>query len=203
VWALVLVYPAIDLPNTIDPDGKGWYFDPFSWQFLFALGMALALVLRRQGGMLRRHWALSLLATLYLVAALFQSGDWKDWGLPDLRLLDWPPPDKSHLSPVRIVDILALSYLVLSSPVLLRWSRSRWLRPLEACGKHSLEIFALCTIFAMFGRLSFRTFGAAWPMQLAVNGAAIGLMIGAAFWMERRRATARAGVPSPVSAVSP
>jgi len=80
---------------------------------------------------------------------------------------------------------------VLSSPAVMRLSKARWIRPLEACGKHSLEIFALVTIFAMVGRLSFRTFGADWPMQIAVNGVGIGLIVAAALWMERRRAAAR------------
>ena len=196
LWALVFANPGIDLPNTIDPDGKGWYFDPFSWQFLFAIGMALAVALRNSGGMLQRRWPLTLVAVAFLFVAFLQAGSWKDWGLPDFRLFDLAAPDKSHLSPVRILDILALSYLVLSSSAMMRLAKHRLMRPLEACGKHSLEIFALCTIFAMFGRLSFRTFGAGWPMQLAVNVVGIGITVAVAVLMERRAMARRRGAPA-------
>jgi hypothetical protein len=201
LWGLVLLYPRINLPNLFDPDGNGWYFDPFSWQFLFAIGMALSLLLRHVNGMLPRRWPITAAAVLYLLFALRQGGAWKDWGLPSLQLFDLPAPDKSHESVIRILDILALSYLVLGSPALFRLARQRWLRPLEACGKNSLVIFSLCTIFAVFGRLSFRTFGAEWPMQLAVNGLGVGLMIAAALWLEQRRDSTkrRVSVTRPVA----
>jgi hypothetical protein len=44
-------------------------------------------------------------------------------------------PDKSRLAPLRILDVLAQIYPLLSAPAVTRLARSRWLRPIEACGR--------------------------------------------------------------------
>jgi hypothetical protein len=46
LWLTTQVVPTINLPNRIT--GLGWYFDPFAWQFLFAIGTYLALLQREQ-----------------------------------------------------------------------------------------------------------------------------------------------------------
>ncbi len=45
LWLGVNLDPSINLPNW--PDGGGWYFDPFAWQFLFVIGISSAQLLRR------------------------------------------------------------------------------------------------------------------------------------------------------------
>jgi len=39
------------------------------------------------------------------------------------------------------------------------------LRPLDVCGRHSLEVFSMGCVAALFGRLLFRTFGAGLPVR--------------------------------------
>ncbi len=50
------------------------------------------------------------------------------------------------------------------------------LRAAEACGKHSLEIFAAGCLAALIGRILYRTFGPVWPLQIAVNLIGLALM---------------------------
>jgi hypothetical protein len=46
-------------------------------------------------------------------------------------------PDKTQLAAVRILDILALAYPLLSSPGLRALAGRRLIRPLEACRRHA------------------------------------------------------------------
>jgi hypothetical protein len=96
-------------------------------------------------------------------------------------------PDKTRLGVLRLLDMLALAYPVLSSARLRAFAGHRWLQPLEACGRHSLEVFAVGCILALFGRLLFRTGGAGLEMQIAVNAVGLATMGMVALWLEGRR----------------
>jgi hypothetical protein len=190
VWLVANLDPAFNLPNWID--GQGWYFHPFAWQFLFTIGAVMAVFATANNGGLPVVRELRCLAMAFLAFAFVQTFQWKDWGLPNLALFAMAPPDKSLLVLPRIADILALMYLILSDPRTIGLARQAWLRPLEACGRHSLEVFAAGCVLALFGRLAFRTEGAGSAMQVAVNVTGFGLMILLGWWLERGRSAGAA-----------
>jgi hypothetical protein len=193
LWLAITIAGGPNLPNW--PGGGTWFFNPFAWQLLFTIGAALALVTQdHDGGLPRMRW-LVWLSIAYLIFAFVQSTPWVAWQLPDLRLFELPPPDKTNLNILRLLDMLALAYLVLSSETMRRLSRHPLLRPIEACGRHSLEVFAAGCVFALFGRLIFRTYGPGPLAQVAVN--AIGLigMCLLAFYLERRRGMTHPQLP--------
>jgi hypothetical protein len=109
-------------------------------------------------------------------------------------------PDKTNLSIFRLLDMLALAYLVLSSETMCRLSHHRWLHPVEACGRHSLEVFSAGCVFALFGRLIFRTYGPGPLMQILVNATGLIGMCLLALYLERRRELARHSVPAGAAA---
>jgi hypothetical protein len=185
VWLAANVDHSFNLPNAAAVD-DGWYFNPFAWQFLFVIGAVLAVAVRAGEGLLPRHPAMTAAAAAYLIFALFQGGSWGDWGLPDLRPLAMEPPDKGHVTPLRLLDILALSYLLFSNASLRDITERRWLRAVDACGRHSLEIFAAGCIAALIGRILFRTFDPVWPLQIAVNLGGIVLMLGLGLALDAR-----------------
>jgi hypothetical protein len=157
----------LNLVNT--RDGSAWHFNPFAWQFLFAIGTILALAMRAGAGNLpRRTWLLAL-CWLYLGWAFLEAMPWTSWGWPDFGPLRLDTPDKTNLSPLALLDVLALGYLVLSSRWLSGFVRLKVFAPLEACGKHSLEVFSLGTLLSLIGQLAIQTFGTGLPMQVAVN----------------------------------
>ncbi|MDP4006648.1 OpgC family protein [Methylobacterium sp. NEAU K] len=179
LWLAANVDYSLNLPNAAAVD-DGWYFNPFAWQFLFVIGAALARAVRAGDGLLPwRPWAVAA-AWAYLAFALLQGGSWTEWGLPDLRPLAIGAPDKSHVSPLRLIDILALTYLLFSSPAVRRFSAWRPLRLIDSCGRHSLEIFAAGCLAALIGRILYRTFDPVWPLQVAVNLGGIAVMLGLA-----------------------
>ena len=176
LWLAANVDHTLNLPNAAAVD-DGWYFNPFAWQFLFVIGAALAVAVRAGDGLLPwRRWAAAL-AGAYLAFGLLQGGSWADWGLPDFRPLAIGTPDKSHVAPLRLLHILVLTYLIFSAPSVLRLSGSRRLRLIDACGRHSLEIFAAGCLAALIGRILYRTFDPTWPLQIAVNLGGIAVML--------------------------
>ncbi len=200
LWAAANLVPVLNVPNWMT--GGHWFFNPVAWQFLFTIGAALAMLAADYGGQLPRLRWLQALCAAYLVFAFFQSVPWTDWHLPALNPLSIPPPDKTSLAPLRLVNILAVAYLALSSVRFRAVAASRFFQPVDLCGRHSLEVFATGCIAALFGRLVFRTFGNGPALQILVNG--IGLL---AMWSvaalfeahkaatQRRRPAAALGGP--------
>ncbi|MGH1592018.1 DUF2256 domain-containing protein [Methylobacterium phyllosphaerae] len=185
LWIAANVDHQLNLPNAAAVD-DGWYFNPFAWQFLFVIGAALAVIVRERDGLLpRRGWAVAA-AWAYLAFALLQGGSWGEWGLPDLRPLPIGVPDKSHVGPLRLLNMLALTYLLFSMPGVQHVSRWRSLRLVDACGRHSLEIFAAGCLAALIGRILYRTFDPTWPLQVAVNLGGLATMLALAYGLDSR-----------------
>jgi hypothetical protein len=86
---------------------------------------------------------------------------------------------------------LALAYVLLSSRWLRAFAGERMFRPLEICGRHSLEVFAVGCVAALFGRLVFRTYGAGPGAQIAINALGVVAMFLAAAWFEKHRTQAK------------
>lgn len=189
LWAAANLMPGLNLPNWVT--GGQWFFNPFAWQFLFALGAALTILLARYDGELPRLRWLAWLCGLFLIFALIETVPWNDWHLPDLRPIALPGPDKTTLAPLRLIDILALTYLLFSADRVRTIAASPLLRPVDVCGRHSLEVFSVGCIAALFGRLIFRTYGPGPAAQVAVNAIGIAAMWLVAFYLDRRQARRR------------
>lgn len=189
LWGLINLDPAINLPNWLDPDG--WYFDPFAWQFLFAIGAWSASATRRTGGDVPRRGWLVAACWLYLAFSAVQSFPWAQWGLPDLAPLPISPPQKTPLSPLRLIDVLAIFYLVQSSAMARRFAAGRAGQVLAVFGRHSLEVFSLGTVLDLVGRLAMTTYGTGLPMQVAVNVVGIGTLYAVASTLDRRKKRSR------------
>lgn len=177
LWLVTNLDPALNLPNTVY--ARRWFLDPFAWQFLFTLGTGLALLMRRRDGRLPIVPGLRPAAWAYLLFALLVAAPWRLWGWWDVQLLAVPMTEKTVLAPLRLLNILAFVYLALTSDGFRAIAGRPLVAPLIACGKHSLEIFAVGTILSLLGRLLFETFGTPWSLQLAVN--AVGFTI--LFWL--------------------
>ncbi|GAN98612.1 hypothetical protein Gxy13693_006_041 [Komagataeibacter xylinus NBRC 13693] len=195
VWLLVNLDPRLNFPNWLDPDG--WYFDPLAWQFLFILGVCGARLAGRHDGSLPRSRVLAAACGLYLVFSFVQSFPWMDWGLADLRPVSMAVPDKMILAPWRLLDVLALFYLVQSSPGATTLAATRGGQLMALFGRHSLEIFTAGTLVDLYARLLLTSFGAGWIMQVVVNVAGFVVLLWVARNRERARAVARARRAAP------
>jgi hypothetical protein len=175
VWLVANLRSDFNFTNWLD--GQGWFFNPFAWQFLFTLGVLGAIVLRSNGGELPRMRPLIIASWAYLGVALVLAAPWTSWGISDARLMDFAPLDKTDLSSFRLINIIALVYLALSSPRLRRFATQPWVTHVVSCGKHSLEVFSLSTLIALLFRLLFRTYGPCWWLEILVNLIGVGSML--------------------------
>lgn len=162
--------------------GTGWYFDPLTWQFLFAIGAVLAYAppdLRRWRRGL--DWAAGLTLGFGLVLKFVI------W--PHPALVAWLPistahallwMDKTTLDPPRILSMLAMVWVTVRLvPMHAAWLTSRPARLLVLAGQHSLPVFGWGIFLGFFARLGLEMTDR-WPMQLAVNLAGAGLMLAVA-----------------------
>jgi hypothetical protein len=185
LWLVANLDHDFNLTNWLD--GQGWFFNPFAWQLLFTLGVLGAMALRANGGELpRRRW-LRVAAWAYLIGAAVLAAPWAGLGITDMRLFALAASDKTNLAPERLLDILAITYLALSSPALRRVADMTWANLLVACGRHSLEVFSFGTLLGLFGRLLLRTSGESWQLALTINLFGIACMIALALLLERQR----------------
>lgn len=137
------------------PDGGTWFFNPFAWQLLFAIGLALGLALyagrpaAAEGNEIVDGLALGVL----LVSAVVVSNG---FGLaPGLADAAWARLDltKADLGLVRLLHFLALAYVVyrLRLPEKLRptflWAA------LCLLGRQGLAVFATGSLLAALGQV--------------------------------------------------
>lgn len=195
LWLATNYDPAFNLPNTVYE--KNWFLDPFAWQFLFTIGTGLAILMRQRDGQLPLVPALRAAAWAYLLFALVATAPWRIWGLWDYRFFVVPMAEKTVLAPLRLLNILAFVYLALTSEWLRALASRPVVAPIIACGKHSLEVFAVGTVLSLLGRLLFETFGTPLSLQLLINGVGFLALFGLGWALEPGRS-----VPQPKGHVS-
>jgi hypothetical protein len=169
------------------PPDHVWFFNPLAWQFLFIIG-ASAGHARVTGRWPFPHgtW-LSQVAVVLAAALIVINVSWAiHWVYDPFPALLVRPlydftTDKTDLAPLRLLNFLALAlatvHFVRPESAFLRW---RVVQPIILCGQHSLYIFCLGILLAVLGHFVLSEFYGTLPMQIVVNLAGFGLMVGIA-----------------------
>ncbi|WP_338330301.1 OpgC domain-containing protein, partial [Commensalibacter sp. Nvir] len=123
LWLTVNINPGINFPNWLDPDG--WFFNPLAWQFLFVIGFYGARWASQHQGSFPAVRSVQIIALIYLIFSFFEAFPWQFWGLNDFRIVSIPMPEKAYLSPLRLLDVMAIFYLIQSLSVFKKWSENR------------------------------------------------------------------------------
>lgn len=131
------------------PEPGLWFLNPLSWQFLFNIGLAAMLHVRRGGRIPVNPWLLGA-ASMYVIGAAI----WVHsplWG--QITWFNLPVViggfDKTFLSLPRLLHILSVSYLIVALPAVSNLFRVRPDNPLAILGKRSLPVFIAGTLLAM------------------------------------------------------
>lgn len=165
--------------------GIPWTFNPFGWQFIFFCGAALRVVLERRSN-LPRFGVLTGLSLCVVAAGLVFSWCYAV-GLQPPRPMLW----RNNLSPIRLLDALALAYLAMSRdwhP----WFRSLPLaNALRIWGRHSLLIFSVGLLMSLNVDLIFIKFGQGLPTQIFATLGGAALLMAVAQVAEQRRRSRR------------
>jgi hypothetical protein len=157
------------------PGDVTWYFDPFAYQFLFVIAAMFGFAQVRGVGVLPTwRWFMPLALAMAAIGAIVQVS----WTLHDLfpslpTLVTMPvwADDKTTLPPLRILNVLALAYMVARLVSRDAWfirSPAGWL--LVMCGQNFLYIFCLTILLSVLGNIVFTLVGNALIIQVVVNG---------------------------------
>lgn len=132
------------------PESGGWYFNPLTWQLLFSLGVYFGLEIGKETVKIsQKGYELAMLFTI--VAAIIVSNC---FGLvPGLvddigQYIDW---DKTHLGVIRIIDFIALAYIIYASGITQKIKSSRLYMFAEILGRNGLLIYCLGSLLSASG----------------------------------------------------
>jgi hypothetical protein len=183
-------------------DEGGWFFDPLAWQFLFVIGVLLACAPMRPP---RQAWLIDAGAFVVVILGVLVTTVIE----PHPHRLEWVSgsvfrplvvDDKTGLYPLRLVSILALTWLCVR---LIRfdaaWLQSRWAGPLVLMGQNSLPVFCSGIVIGFLARLGLEYDDRAF-MQVGINlFGAIGMLAVAAlaaWYRTKGKAKAPRAAPS-------
>lgn len=173
-----------------------WFLNPLSWQLLFAIGIVATMEIKA-GRRILGNPALMALALAYVVIAFIwiRSPLWgqEGWRGAPLFLLGF---DKTFLALPRLLDALAMAYLVASLPALNGLARVRPDNILAQMGRQSLSVFIFGTILAMFFQVLKASFHFDALDDAALILLGIGLQLGFVWLVSQLRRLANAA-PSP------
>jgi hypothetical protein len=173
----------------------GWYFNPFTWQLLFGIGIICAM--RWRNGLPRPQGRLIVLAlAIILGAAAILSIRAIGLNASVLAHLDLDKPD---LGVMRLAHFLALAYVMSSVAIVAPWAThmrrvagSRIGQSLQGMGRNSLLFFALGSVASAGGRsLMFAAYYQGTThlfvrlIELGYTAAAIVGMFALVSWMHR------------------
>jgi hypothetical protein len=187
----------LHLPNW--PEPGGWFLNPFAWQLIFTLGVVAAI--RWRESPLRRSasvWALCF-ALATAGALLVTDGFGLAPGL-HVRVFAALDVNKQNLGAARLVNFLALAYLVATSPYLKALARTAPGVAFQTLGRHSLAVFAASSVLSAVGQAG----AAAWTgnadlakwLEMGYTLACIGGLFALARYWECRKASGGEGSDS-------
>lgn len=166
------------------PEPGYWYFNPFAWQFMFALGIYCGGVIKTHGVPFhavayRLSLAFTIVSTL-IVSNAFGLAP----GLVDAagRYLDW---DKTDLGVIRIVDFVALAYVLHFSKVTAYLSQT-WLFPFfTRLGRNGLTTYTGVSLLSAVGQILQEASLASPALDVIFVAACLGLLHRIASAMEQ------------------
>ncbi len=147
----------LNLPNF--PTQGGWFFNPFSWQILFVIGLLSGMAMKQGRRFVPKNPLLFGFCAAFLVVVLLwvKIPPLGDAGLRSLGFLSklgvpfyitWF--DKTFLALPRLLHALALFYVLASLGVMHRIAESRFAAPLRLMGRQGLAVFATGTVLSLF-----------------------------------------------------
>ncbi|MEP7452228.1 OpgC domain-containing protein [Phyllobacterium sp. SB3] len=150
LWLLSGIYQIA--PPNYPTDGV-WFLNPLSWQFLFVIGIAGIMHVRRGGTIAFNKYLFGLSVAYILIALVWVR--WPLWGVDTSLGLPMVVTgfDKTFLSLTRLAHVLALAYVIVSVPSISNLARTAPDHPLAILGKHSLPVFVAGTILAMVAQV--------------------------------------------------
>jgi hypothetical protein len=189
VYLAALVFE-INLPTW--PVQGTWFFNPFAWQLLLALGF-LGCEWSRDSETFRR-WAARLMPLALIavaIGAVVAAFDLKPdpFLVPEPRLLFIF--DKSNLSPARLLHFIAVVIGFQSLYGLIAPYIPWFARQLSALGRNSLAVFSVGSILSLAAQLLRFEWGGGFIVDTFILGIGLACLIFSAWFVEWRTRSSR------------
>ena len=183
-------------PPSFPNDGI-WFLNPLSWQFLFVIGLAATMHVKRGGRLPAHPWMIAT-AVSYLVLSLawVQIPLWgidTSMGLPSI-LTGF---DKTYLSAPRLLHVLAAAYLIAVLPQLSGLALRPANNPLAVMGRHALPVFVIGTILSMVAQAWRMVHEPAVAIDIAIVVAGVAVHFAIAYYIEWYRGLVRSTKSAP------
>jgi hypothetical protein len=164
-----------------------WYFNPFTWQFLFVIGAWFALGgIGKSMPLVQSRW-LVVFGVPYLLLALCVTSGGRLLNMADVAphwfYVAFIANDKTNLDPSRLAHFLIIAFFVIRYVPRDRAGFDRPIfRPMILCGQQSLEVFCFGVFLAAAAHIVLVEVSNALWMQLLVSIVGIALMTGLAYY---------------------
>lgn len=176
----------LNLPSW--PEPGVWYFNPMAWQLMFALGIFAGLAAKE--GRIPFYSGVYHLAHLFTIGAAIIVSNCLGLapGLVDAagQYLDW---DKTQLGAIRIIDFLALAYVIFCSSVTAKLQGGSLYRAASLLGRHALPIYCGGSLLSAVGHILHETWTASPLFDVVFVVACLNALHKVAAILERRRET--------------
>lgn len=167
VWGLAGYYN-INFPNF--PTPGGWFLNPFSWQLVFSIGLAMGVGAKRKQTLVPYSPVLMTLAVGYVLFSAFvvqfQRFDFVTFPTLPALLGGF---DKGILPLPRLMHVLFLAYIVAYLPFARRVSAAEFSAPVVMLGKESLAVFAWGSVICIV----LQAFKEVYTFPVALDGAVL------------------------------
>jgi hypothetical protein len=155
LWAVAGQF-RLNLPNF--PTQGGWFFNPFSWQLIFVVGLLSGVAMKRGQRFVPQSPALMAVCAAFVVFVLIwvKSPPVADVGLHTLGwfsglgvpfYITWF--DKTFLALPRLLHALAVFYVLGHLDIVRRFAGTAVAAPLRLLGRQGLAVFATGTVLSM------------------------------------------------------
>ncbi|MBZ7925728.1 OpgC domain-containing protein [Ensifer adhaerens] len=158
-------------------DDHDWYFDPFSWQFLFIIGIVIGIGLKQSRPVLRYDRLVFIAAAAFAVAAIpINLAVYLGLTGPPLGELYHQLVSKTNSGPLRVLNAVAILYLAWNIRFVLVAANLPAFRLICAAGKHSLPVFSLGVLLVWVAKMLLST-TANTPLSIQIAMLVIGCLL--------------------------
>lgn len=194
LWVIAGLY-RLNFPNY--PNQGGWFFNPFSWQLIFVIGLLGGMAMKEGRKLVPYSPTLFAAALTYLIASAVWTvfGLWGligDLGLP-FFLQDF---DKTFASLPRLLHVLAVAYVLTNLDVVKAFAAHRWSNPLAKLGQNGLAVFASGSVICILFQVIKQTFTLNVVQDGVLLATGIAVQYAIALYFGREKAKVRAAVPA-------
>ncbi|WP_048647401.1 OpgC family protein [Nitratireductor soli] len=189
VW-MAAGFLRLNMPNY--PNPGGWFFNPFAWQLIYAIGIAGGLAMLDGRKLVPFKPWLFWLCTAYLAVScvwvMYQLGK-----LPGAQVVPFFMGgfDKTFLALPRLLHALALAYVLTNAAWVVGLFKLPIFGPIELMGRNGLAVFATGSVLAIVLQILRIRFETNVPADAALLAAGIAIQYGVARFLTARKADAK------------